>query len=140
MSRFPADFNVEAHQAKVATWRAPGAVEARKPRVDYIPIRERKKRGMNGLERAFAQHLEFRKQAGELVWWGFEPIRIRLADGTFYKPDFVTVDANGRTEVWETKGFFREAAKVRIRVAAENFPWPFFIVVKAGGGFRVTRV
>jgi hypothetical protein len=97
-------------------------------------------RGMNKLEAAFAQTLEYRKQAGELVWWEFEPFRIRLANGSFYRPDFVAVDTAMRTEIYECKGHFREAARVRLKVAVEKLPYPFYLVRKHKGELRVTPV
>lgn len=98
------------------------------------------KRGMNEWEAKFAQTLEARKKAGELVWWAYEPIRIRLADGTFYRPDFVTVDQHGRTEIYEVKGFMREASRVRLRVATEKLPYQFYLVRRYKGDLRIAKV
>ncbi|HHU8883863.1 TPA: DUF1064 domain-containing protein, partial [Escherichia coli] len=41
---------------------------------------------MNKTESAYCQHLELRKRAGEIVWYRFEGIKLRLADNTFYTP------------------------------------------------------
>jgi len=135
--------DVQRHNQKVASWRQwpnlHGEPVAPKPRPEYVPVRERK-RGMNGLEKAFAASLEAKKAAGLIVWWAFEPIRIRLADSTFYKPDFLTVDIEGRTDVYETKGLMREAARVRLNVAADRLPWKFWLVRKCGTGFTVNPV
>lgn len=98
------------------------------------------KRGMNGLETEFAQLLKYRKKAGEIVWYAYEPFRIRLADGTFYRPDFVAVDADGRTAIYECKGQMREAARVRLNVAVEKLPYPFFLVRKSKGELKVTQL
>ncbi len=97
-------------------------------------------RQMNKWEAKFAQTLEYRKHAGELVWWAFEPIRIRLANGTFYRPDFVTVDKAGRTEVFEVKGYFREAARIRLKVAVEKLPYRFYLVRQHKGELQVVPV
>lgn len=43
---------------------------------------------MNKTEIAYSQHLEALKSCGEIVWWKFEAIKLRLADSTFYTPDF----------------------------------------------------
>lgn len=111
-------------------------IKATKPRRDAISG----KRGMNEWEREFAAQLEVRKQDGEILWWGFEPIRIRLASGAWYKPDFVTVDKQHRTEVYEVKGLWREAARVRFKVAVEKLPYQFYIVRLHKGELRVTKV
>lgn len=95
-------------------------------------------RGMNKWEAQFSQTLEYRKSAGELVWWAFEPFRIRLAEDCWYRPDFVTVDANGKTEIYEVKGFMRVAARLRLKVAAEKLPYPFYLVRKNNGQLVVT--
>lgn len=41
---------------------------------------------MNKTESAYCQHLEQRKRAGEIAWYRFEGIKLRLADNTFYTP------------------------------------------------------
>jgi hypothetical protein len=106
---------------------------------NLIPGRK-PKGGMNKWEAQFAEMLEDQRKAGELVWWAFEPFRIRLAEKAFYRPDFVAVDAQGKTHIYEVKGFFREAAKVRLKVAAEKLPYAFYIVRKDKGDLRVTRI
>lgn len=111
-------------------------IKAPKPRRDAISG----KRGMNGWETEFAAQLELRKHDGEILWWAFEPIRIRLASGAWYKPDFVTVDKNYRTEIYEVKGCWQEAARVRFKVAVEKLPYQFYIVRKHKGELRVTKV
>lgn len=46
---------------------------------------------MNKTESAYSQHLEMRKHAGEIAWYRFEGIKLRLADNTFYTPDFAVM-------------------------------------------------
>jgi hypothetical protein len=88
-----------------------------------VPLRQAgKKRGvMNKLEQKFSLHLEAKRIRGDIEFWRYEPIRIRLADGAWYTPDFLVITNDGRTQVFETKGFWREAARVRIKVAADKF-------------------
>ncbi|EGX16832.1 gp8 domain protein [Escherichia coli STEC_S1191] len=50
---------------------------------------------MNKTESAYCQHLEQRKRAGEIAWYRFEGIKLRLADNTFYTPDFAVMLATG---------------------------------------------
>jgi len=47
---------------------------------------------------------------------------------------------NGEVEFHETKGFMREAARVRLRVAAEMHPFRFLLVKRAGGEWSVVEV
>lgn len=116
------------------------ASKARSETPKKYPDHHERTKSKNGLEATFAALLEARKQAGELAWYAYEPFRIRLADGCFYRPDFVTVDMEGRTEVYEVKGFMREAARLRLKIATEKLPYPFYIVLKHKGELRVTKV
>ena len=43
---------------------------------------------MNKTEAAYARTLELRKAADEVAWYKFEGLKFRLADNTFYTPDF----------------------------------------------------
>lgn len=89
--------------------------------------------GMNKLEADYAQMLEFRKRAGEILWYEFEAIKLRLADNTFYSPDFLVLLASGELEIHETKGFWEEDARVKIKVAAEKFPFRFIAMTRVKG-------
>jgi hypothetical protein len=64
----------------------------------------------------------------------YEPMKLRLADGSYYTPDFGVLTRDCLFELHETKGFWREAAKVRIKVAAELFPFKFIAIKRAKGG------
>ena len=88
---------------------------------------------MNGLERRYAQHLQLRQAAGEILWWKFDGIKLRLAPTTFYSPDFFLMKADGELEVHETKGHWEDDARVKIKVAAEMFPFRFFGVTRGKG-------
>lgn len=83
---------------------------------------------MNKTEALYAQNLEARKQAGEIVWYKFEGIKLRLADNTFYTPDFFIMLANGELEVREVKGFWTDDGLVKIKVAASIYPFRFVAV------------
>tara|TARA_R110000796_G_scaffold95459_2_gene200686 strand:+ start:21009 stop:21326 length:318 start_codon:yes stop_codon:yes gene_type:complete len=94
---------------------------------------------MNQTEAAYAALLESEKQAGEIVWYSFEGMTFKLADNTRYTPDFAVMRADGLMEMREVKGFWRDDARVKIKVAAELFPFRFIAVKKqskkAGGGW-----
>lgn len=98
---------------------------------------------MNKTEAAYAKHLEAKKQAGQILWWRFEGIKLRLADNTFYTPDFDVLAADGVLEVHECKGFMMEDANVKIKVAAALYPFRFKLVrtraKRDGGGWYVTE-
>jgi len=85
-----------------------------------------KRRGkMNGLEASYAEHLTALQLRGEILWWMFEGLSFRLTDGTWYTPDFVVQLPDGTVELHETKGAWREAARLRIKIAADRFPFRF---------------
>jgi hypothetical protein len=96
---------------------------------------------MNQTEKRYAEHLEERKRAGEIAWFGFESWKFRLADNTFYTPDFAVLLADGRLECHEVKGHWQDDARVKIKVAAYQHPVRFIAVTakpkKAGGGWQV---
>ncbi len=96
---------------------------------------------MNKTEQAYAATLEARKIAGEILWYRFEGVKLRLADGCFYSPDFAVLRGDGQMEMHEVKGFWTDDARVKIKVAAELYPFRFLAVrvrtKKAGGGWDV---
>ena len=96
---------------------------------------------MNKTESEYAGMLEARRRAGEIVWWAFEPFKIRLADRTFYDVDFGVMLSSGELEVHEVKGgFATDDAMVKIKVAAEHFPARFFLCRKQRGAWEVRTV
>src|ERR1700749_636830 len=80
---------------------------------------------MNKLEQAYGEHLTLEKIAGNVIEYWFEGVKFKLADNTFYTPDFLVQLSSGELEVHETKGFWEEDARVKIKVAADKFPFRF---------------
>lgn len=88
----------------------------------------------NKTEAAFAKELDCRPS---ILWWSFEPLKLRLAKGCFYSPDFVVLYADGSVHVYEVKGFWRDDARVKIKTAAALFPlFHFHAVQKIKGGWK----
>ena len=96
---------------------------------------------MNATEKAYGAVLAARQHAGEVLWFRFEGIKLRLADNTFYTPDFAVMVADGTMECHEVKGHWQDDARVKIKVASSLYPLRFIAVKKAlkrdGGGFSV---
>lgn len=91
--------------------------EARKPPPLIQP------RKMNKTEARYAQILEVKKRSGEILGWEYEPLKLRLADNTYYCPDFL-VATRECIEIHEVKGgFIRDDAKVKYKVARDKFQW-----------------
>ena len=78
-------------------------------------------RSMNSWEAEYAHLLEVRKLAGEIVWWAFEPMRLRIGKGAFYKPDFGVKLASGETEFVEIKGRDLPMGKLKRKQVEEIF-------------------
>jgi len=85
---------------------------------------------MNRTEELYSRVLQIRKLAREIHHWQFEAMALRLADRTTYTPDFFVILANGDIEMHETKGFWIQTGRVKIKVAAELHPWFRFVGVQ----------
>lgn len=85
---------------------------------------------MNKLEAMYAAHLEVLRRAGKIIFWRFESAKFRLADRTWYTPDFYIMRQDGTLEIHETKGFWEDDARVKIKVTAEQFPELVFVAVQ----------
>lgn len=80
---------------------------------------------MNKLEAAYSLQLRARQIAGEVLWFKYEAVKLRLAEKTFYTPDFAVMLDNGELEMHECKGWMEEDANVKIKVAASMYPFRF---------------
>lgn len=96
---------------------------------------------MNNLEAEYLRTmLEPRQLTGEVTEIKFESVKLRLADNTFYTPDFSV--ASDCLEIHEVKGHWEDDARVKWKVTAELYPeYRFFAATKRkksdGGGFNV---
>ncbi|WP_314435903.1 DUF1064 domain-containing protein [Massilia timonae] len=94
---------------------------------------------MNKTEAAYAATLDARRHAGEVAWFKFEGIKLRLADNTFYTPDFAVMLADGSLEMHEVKGYWQDDARAKIKIAADLYPLRFVAIMakpkKEGGGW-----
>jgi hypothetical protein len=95
---------------------------------------------MNKTEAAYAQRLQLMQNHGTILWWRFEAMKLRLADNTFYTADFVVLAQDSVVELHEVKGFMRDDAAVKIKVAAAIYPFRFFIVRKGTSGWTETAI
>ena len=96
---------------------------------------------MNKTEAAYDAHLSLLQHAGHILWRKFEGLKLRLADNTFYTPDFAVMTSEGLIECHEVKGFWQDDARAKIKIAADLYPFRFLAVMaqskKAGGGWSV---
>ncbi len=93
---------------------------------------------MNQTEAAYEHYLKLRMMAGEIKSYEFEAMKLRLADKTFYTPDFVVVTQDDLIELHEVKGYWEDDARVKIKVAAkQHWMFKFVAIKKAGSGWQV---
>lgn len=108
-----------------------GAVRAK-------PTMRQNRGGMNKTEQAFYEHLkttlpEFRIYA--------QSFTLKIANGCRYTPDFVLIGDDGRLHAYETKGFMRDDAAVKIKVAASLYPAiQFTLVHRKKGAWHMEAV
>jgi len=97
---------------------------------------------MNKTEAEYAQMLDVAQRTGQLLFWRFEAVKVRLADSTFYTPDFLVLNAAGELELHEVKGaFVMDDARVKFKVCAEHFPARLVWAQKLkGGAWKVEAV
>lgn len=97
---------------------------------------------MNKLEQAYRDHLEILRTVKSIQAYAFEAVKLRLADRTFYTADFIVMQADDTIEFHECKSHWEDDARVKIKVAAETYPYFKFVAVKQlpkrdGGGWKV---
>ena len=95
----------------------------------------------NKTEALYETMLEDMRVAGDVLWYRFEGVKLRLADNTFYTPDFAVMLSTGVMEMHEVKGFWQDDARVKIKVAADLYPFRFIaarpLSKKDGGGWQI---
>lgn len=94
-------------------------------REKYEALGRMKSGKMNKTEKAYNNFLSIQKKFGAVLWFEFEPMNLRLADKCFYKVDFLVLTKDFNLEVHEVKGYWTDDALVKIKVAAEKFPFRF---------------
>lgn len=115
---------------------------------DAVRLRQSTK-GLNKTEAAFQDHLKAQYPKEEIH---AQSVTFKIGNGVRYTPDFVTFvrwedqEADEcHCSAYEVKGFMRDDAAVKIKVAAHAYPRvAFFLVTKrkaaAGGGWSIQRI
>lgn len=85
---------------------------------------------LNNTEKKFAAYLQERKSAGAIVWWKAHPFNVPLAKNTFYRPDFLVMNAAMELIIYEVKGSYTsDKGQMKIKLCVEALP--VFKVIKA---------
>jgi hypothetical protein len=117
--------------------RTVGSIPATTAKSRYYALGRLPTGKMNGLESSYDKYLWELRAAGEVLWHKFEGIKLRLADNTFYTCDFAVLPKSGFLELHECKGWWQDKGRVKIKVAAEMYPFKFIAVKKAKGGWQI---
>lgn len=132
---------VDAPPVMVPSYRSKSATPREAAKKAVQALGRLKAGAMNATERRYAAHLEQRRHVGEIAWFRFEGMKFRLADNTFYTPDFAVMLATGELECHEVKGHWQDDARVKVKVVADQYPLRFIAVTantqKSGGGWAV---
>lgn len=109
------------------------------PSPSASPIAMPKRQEMNKAEAAYSRVLDARKQSGEIESWIFGSVKLKLAEKTYYTPDFMVTRWFGSEarvfEFHEVKGtFIHDDAAVKFKVARDKFPWFKWVLVVVDKG------
>jgi hypothetical protein len=69
-----------------------------------------------------------------LAWVGVHALTFKIGDDCRYTPDFIALNLDGELIAYETKGFMRDDAKVKLKVAARMFSFVGFVLVERKAG------
>ena len=101
----------------------------------------------NRTEQAYENVLKTMLISGEILWYSFDSIKLRLANNTFLSVDFFILTKDFKLQAVDVKGslaIITDDAKVKMKVAAEKFPWEFFYAIpkpkREGGGFMLVEI
>jgi len=91
---------------------------------------------MNSTEVFYSSILELQRANGTIKDWWFEAMTFKLAEGTKYTPDFMVQMPDDTIEYHETKSYWRDDAKVKIKIAADKYPFVFKALMHKGKKFE----
>lgn len=116
------------------------AVVDGKPLAEIQPRTSRLDR-MNKTERLYSFELDEFQRQGIIDRWAYESLKFRLADRTWYTPDFVVWLPDGGIQLVEVKGFLRDDAAVKFKVAREAFPeWEWIMMRRTKSGWEEVNI
>lgn len=102
---------------------------------------------MNKTEALYDLRLDGLKHHGEVLWYRFEGIKLKLADNCHLTVDFAVLGADGVLEMHDVKGsphIFSDDAKAKMKIAASLYPFVFKVAYplpkKDGGGWRIETI
>ena len=111
-----------------------------KKRLYKAPFKGGHKQDMNETEERYAAQLALMVRAGEIDRYSFESHKVRLADRTWYTPDFKVI-CSDHIEFHEIKGgYMTDKGQIKFKVAAEMYPEYRWVMIQyKGKRFNVIR-
>lgn len=106
--------------------------------VELAPVQSTDEAKLNKTEKAYLAYLRMLKVPQLRI----QAVTLKLADDCRFTADFTFVDENGRMTFVDVKGFQREDALIKIKMAAREFLEFRFVIVKKqkGIGWEITDV
>ena len=95
---------------------------------------------MNKTEAAYGFYLSDRQAKGHIREFKFEAVKLILGNRCSYTPDFMVVRPDGTLEFHEVKGFWRDDARVKIKTAADKFPFVFIAAKQTKTGWEIETI
>ena len=93
------------------------------------------------LEARYAGYIEALKFAGEIRTIRYEAVRLEIAPNTTILPDFYVERPDRSCELHEVKGFMREDAWIKLKVAARQWPhYRWFLITRVKGQWVTKRI
>ncbi len=118
------------YQKQGPSHQSPANQPAQPKKPDTLALGRMKAGVRNSTEAEYEKLLETRRCIGEVLWYRFEGITLRIAKGVSYTPDFVVMLASGEIELHEVKGYWRDDARAKTRVAAEQLPFRILAITR----------
>lgn len=91
---------------------------------------------MNRTEAAYRDYLEQQKNAGLILKYWFESIKVKIANGScWFTPDFMILRPDGYVELHDVKGsprIWSDDSKVKMKVCATAYPFGMYVVFPKG--------
>jgi hypothetical protein len=130
-----AEFRAQQAQPKQPVGpKAPRAICARPP-ADRRDEQDR--------ERFLEEYIAPRQLTGDIVWWAFEGIKLRLAEHVL-DADFAVMWKRRRDRLFDVKGakhLVEDDSRAKLKIAADKYPFPIFLAWPEGkDGFHVEPV
>ena len=96
---------------------------------------------MNKTEEAYSLILEAKKRNGDIREYAYESLTLKLAKDTRLTVDFMVIASDDTLEMHEVKGgFVREDAWMKLKIAAQLFPFRFRLAQFKNKSWTISEV